>query len=326
VLSNDFWYGFSIGVFLVFGVFLTYRKTRVRKERSHPAKHKGLTARRPSRTDRGIDPIGACYTLRMRLLALFGFLLAWPSAAEFADVRGVKMYYEAHGEGRPVVLLHGGMTTIQFSFAAQIPALAHNHRVIAVEQMGHGHTADVAGRELSYEGMTEDTAAFLVQQGIRNADIIGHSDGGQIALRLAFTHPDLVRRVIVSGVGLGLLNAEQQKAMLALSADVLPKAFRDEYDRVSPDGPEHWPVFFDKVRTMWSKPGWGISKQELATVKAPVLLLFGDRDFTSLEEAATIFHSIPGAQLCILPGTGHGTFRAHPEWVNPIVLDFLDRN
>ena len=262
----------------------------------------------------------------MRLVALFGFLLAWPASGEYAEVHGLRMYYEVHGEGRPVVLLHGGMTTIQFSFAAQIPALAHNHRVIAVEQMGHGHTADVGGRVLSYEGMAEDTFAFLVQQGIRNADLVGFSDGGQIALRLAFTHPELVRRVIVSGVGLGPLSAEQQRAMQTLSADRLPKAFRDEYARVSPDGPQHWLVFFEKVRAMWSKPGWGISKPELATIKAPVLLFFGDRDFTSLEEAATIFRSIPGAQLCIVPGVGHGTFRDRPEWLNPVILDFLDRN
>lgn len=262
----------------------------------------------------------------MRLVALFGFLLAWPASGEYAEVHGLKMYYEVHGEGRPVVLLHGGMTTIQFSFAAQIPALAHNHRVIAVEQMGHGHTADVGGRVLSYEGMAEDTFAFLVQQGIRNADLVGFSDGGQIALRLAFTHPELVRRVIVSGVGLGPLSAEQQRAMQTLSADRLPKAFRDEYARVSPDGPQHWLVFFEKVRAMWSKPDWGISKRELATIKAPVLLFFGDRDFTSLEEAATIFRSIPGAQLCIVPGVGHGTFRDRPEWLNPVILDFLDRN
>jgi len=91
------------------------------------------------------------------------------------------MYYEVHGEARPVVLLHGGMTTIQFSFAAQIPALAHNHRVIAVEQMGHGHTADGAGRELSYEALTEDTFAFLVQQGIRNADLVGFRSQPELA-------------------------------------------------------------------------------------------------------------------------------------------------
>jgi len=261
----------------------------------------------------------------MRLLALVGFLLAWPAAADYADIHGMRMYYEVHGEGRPVVLLHGGMTTIQFSFAAQIPVLARNHRVIAVEQMGHGHTGDVSGRVMSYEGMAEDTAAFLIQQGIRNADLIGFSDGGQIALRLAFRHPELVRRVIASGVGLGPVTLEGQKAMQDLSIDRLPKVFREEYDRVSPDGPEHWPVLFEKVRTMWSRP-WGISLEELATIKAPTLLVFGDHDFTGLEEVAQIFHSIPGAQVCVLPGTGHGTFLQRPEWLNPILLDFLDRD
>jgi pimeloyl-ACP methyl ester carboxylesterase len=96
--------------------------------------------------------------------------------------------------------------------------------------MGHGHKSDAAGRDMSYEGMTEDTFAFLAQQGVREADLVGFSDGGQIALRLAFTHPELVRRAIVSGGGLGTLNAEQQKAMRTLSADSLPKTFRDEYE------------------------------------------------------------------------------------------------
>lgn len=262
----------------------------------------------------------------MRLVVLFALLLAWPAAAEYAEVHGLRMYYVVQGEGRPVVLLHGGLGTIQSSFAAQLPVLARNHRVIAVEQMGHGHTADVPGRQLSYEGMAEDTAAFLAQLGIRDADVIGFSDGGQIALRLAFMHPELVRRVIVSGVGLGELTEEQQKRFANISSNGFPKELRDEYARVSPDGAEHWAVIFDKVRTMWSRPGWGLTKPELRTIKARTLLVFGDRDFTDLAEAGTIQHSIPGAQLCVLPGTGHGTFRERPEWLNPILLDFIDRN
>ncbi len=273
----------------------------------------------------GAAPRLPWYTPPMRLLPLLSLVLAWPAAGEYAEVHGLKMYYEVHGDGPPVVLLHGGMTTISFSFPAQIPALARNHRVIAIEQMGHGHTADVAGRELSYAGMAEDTFTFLTQQGIQKVDLIGISDGGQIALRLAFKHPEMVRRVIVSGVGFGPVTAKDQEAMLALSADRLPKVFRKDYERMSPDGPEHWLAIFEKVKTMWSKPGWGISKPELATIHAPVLLFFGDHDFTSVEEAAEIFHSIPGAQLCIVPGAGHGAVRERAEWVNPVILDFLDR-
>jgi pimeloyl-ACP methyl ester carboxylesterase len=261
----------------------------------------------------------------MRTAIQIGLLLSLPALGEYAEVHGVKMYYEVHGEGRPVVLLHGGTATIQTSFAEQIPVLARNHRVIAIEQMGHGHTGDVAGRELSYEGMTEDTAALLGQLGIRNADVVGWSDGGQLALRLAFTHPELVRRVVASGVGLGATPQEQQ-AMRALSPDRWSAPVREEYARVSPDGAQHWPVFFDKVKTMWAKPNWGISEQELGKIKATVMIVGGDRDFTRAEETVRIFRMIPGARLAILPGTDHFTFQKRPGWMNPILLDFLDGN
>jgi pimeloyl-ACP methyl ester carboxylesterase len=261
----------------------------------------------------------------MRALILLGLLLSLPAFADYAEVHGIKMYYEVHGEGRPVVLLHGGTSTIQASFAEQIPVLARNHRVIAIEQMGHGHTGDVAGRELSYEGMAEDTAALLVQLGIQNADLIGWSDGGQLALRLAFTHPELVRRVVASGVGL-VVTPQMQQAMRALSPDRWSAQVRDEYARVSPDGAQHWPVFFDKVRTMWAKPSWGISEEELGKIKAPVLIVGGDRDFTRVEETTRIYRAIPGARLAILPGTDHFTFQKRAGWLNPMILDFLDGN
>jgi pimeloyl-ACP methyl ester carboxylesterase len=262
----------------------------------------------------------------MRASISLGLLLSLSAFGKYAEVHGIKMYYEVHGEGRPVVLLHGGTSTIQASFAGQIPVLARNHRAIAIEQMGHGHTGDIAGRELSYEGMTEDTAALLVQLGIQNADVIGWSDGGQLALRLAFTHPELVRRVVASGVGLGAATPQMQQAMRALSAERWPAQVREEYARVSPDGPQHWPVFFDKIRTMWAKPSWGFSEQDLGKIKAAVLIVAGDRDFTRVEETTRIFRMIPGARLAILPGTDHFTFQKRPGWLNPIILDFLGGN
>jgi pimeloyl-ACP methyl ester carboxylesterase len=130
-----------------------------------------------------------------------GLLPSVSAFGEYAEIHGINMYYEVHGDGRPVVLLHGGTGTIQSSFAEQIPVLAQHHRVIALEQMGHGHTGDVGGRELSYEGMTKDTAALLAKLRINNADVIRWSDGGQLALRLAF-HNTLVRRVVASGIGM----------------------------------------------------------------------------------------------------------------------------
>ena len=262
----------------------------------------------------------------MRALAVIGLLL--PSAhAEYAQIHGLKMYYEIHGQGRPVVLLHGGMNTIETSFAKQIPALAQNHRVIAIEQMAHGHTADLPGRPLTYEAMAEDTAALLVQLGVRHADLIGWSDGGQIALRLAFTHPELIRRVIASGVGFGANPAvplSPLKDFGKRAAGWFPEGYA-AYQRVSPDGPEHWGIVAVKGRSMWSAPTWGFRATDLAKIKLPVLIVAGDHDLVSLEETARMARAIPKAQLLILPGTGHTTFQDRAPWLNPILLDFIDR-
>jgi pimeloyl-ACP methyl ester carboxylesterase len=245
--------------------------------------------------------------------------------AETADIHGLKMYYEIHGQGRPLILLHGGLNTIQTSFAKQLPVFAQNHRVIAIEQMGHGHTADVPSREFSYEGMADDTAALLVHLGIRGADVVGWSDGGQIALRLAVTHPELLRRVVVSGVGLGASPASRKQLATADIANWFPEA-RAEYARVSPDGAAHWAVCAEKGRAMWSKPSWGFSEEDLTKISLPVLVINGDHGDTSLEELARVVHAIPKSRLCVLPGTGHATFQTRAEWLNPMILDFLDGN
>ena len=263
----------------------------------------------------------------MRASALFSFLLLQPAFGEYAQIHGLKMYYEVRGQGRPVVLLHGGMNTIETSFAKQIPLLARNHRVIAIEQMAHGHTADVPGRPLTYEAMAEDTAALLVQLGVRHADLIGWSDGGQIALRLAFTHPELIRRVIASGVGFGANPAVPLAPVPdfgKLAAGWFPEGYA-AYQRVSPDGPEHWQVVAVKGRAMWSAPTWGFRANDLAKIKLPVLIVAGDHDIVSLEVSTRLVQAIPKAQLLILPGTGHTTFQDRPAWLNPILLDFLDR-
>ncbi|MBI2687558.1 MAG: alpha/beta hydrolase [Acidobacteria bacterium] len=264
----------------------------------------------------------------MRGSALLGLLLLPSAFAEYATVNGVRMYYEVHGQGRPVVLLHGGMNSIQTSFARQIPAFSGTHRVIAIDQMAHGRTADVSGRALSYEQMAEDTAALLVHLGIRDADLVGWSDGGQIALRLAFTHPELIRRVVASGVGFGA-SPSMRRSMAddkwwdRFSNNGFPEG-RAEYNRVSPDGPEHWRVYAEKARSMWGAPTWGFAEADLVKIKLPVLIISGDGE--KVEEMARIFRAIPKAKLFVLPGTGHSTFQDRPDWLNRVVLDYLDRD
>jgi pimeloyl-ACP methyl ester carboxylesterase len=263
----------------------------------------------------------------MRSFALLGFLLLPSAFAEYATVNGVRIYYEVHGTGRPVILLHGGMNSIQTSFARQIPAFSRTHRVIGIDQMAHGRTADVPGRALSYEQMAEDTAALLTRLGVRNADLVGWSDGGQIAIRLAFTHPELIRRVVASGVGFGpspgfQRNIADDKWWEKFSNDGSPEG-RAEYNRVSPDGPEHWKVYMEKIRPTWGAPGWGFTESDLAKIAVPVLIVSGDRE--RVEEGVRVFRAIPHASLFVLPGTGHTTFQDRPELLNSVVLDFLDR-
>ena len=253
-------------------------------------------------------------------------LLACAAAAhgEFATVRdGVKLYYEIHGQGPPVVLLHGGTATIQYSFSQQIDLLARSHTVIGIEQMGHGHSPDIAGRDFSYEEMTEDTAALLNQLQIKSADVIGWSDGGQIALRLAAFHPELVRRVVASGVGFGTSPASRQAVENTPDAR-WPREFRDGYRSTSPDGDGHWPIVWRKACLMWARPSWGFTEADLHRIKARALIIAGDRDIVSASVTRRVAKAIPGAQVRILPDSDHWTFQRRAGLMNPLLVEFLD--
>jgi pimeloyl-ACP methyl ester carboxylesterase len=250
--------------------------------------------------------------------------MAGTSHAEMATVRGnIKLFFEIKGDGPPVVLLHGGTATIQLSFSKQIDLLARSHKVIMIEQMGHGHSPDVDGRPFSYEEMTEDTAALLGVLKIKDADIVGWSDGGQIALRLAAFHPDLVRRVVASGVGFGTSPAARQAAEEMTDAR-WPREFRDGYVSTSPDGMAHWPVVWRKATKMWAGPTWGFTEADLHRIKARVLIVGGDHDVVSVETTKKVAHAIPGATVRILPNTDHFTFQKRDDLMNPMLLEFLD--
>src|ERR671935_3223680 len=115
---------------------------------------------------------------------------------QYASVNGLTMYYEVHGAGRPLVLLHGALSAIGTSFGKVLPSLAKTRQVIAVEQQAHGHTADI-DRPLTYEQMADDTAALLRHLEIGSADVYGYSLGGGVALQLAIRHPELVRKLVL---------------------------------------------------------------------------------------------------------------------------------
>jgi len=197
---------------------------------------------------------------------------------------GVSIYYEEHGAGEPLLLLHGGGATIETSFAAQIPEMAQRYRVIAPERRGQGHTADVDG-PITYDLMTRDTAAFMEALGLESAHIAGWSDGGIVGLLLATTRPDLVRKLVAIGANFdasGLTDAFIGWMRDRMSADTFPARDREAYARASPDGPEHFAVVLDKVKRMWlSEPA--IPIEDLRTIAAPTLVLVGDGDMIEME-------------------------------------------
>jgi pimeloyl-ACP methyl ester carboxylesterase len=243
--------------------------------------------------------------------------------ADYASVGGLKMYYEVHGAGPPLLLLHGGTTTIAYSWQKQIARWSRKHRVIAVEQMGHGHTADVPERAFSYEQMAEDTAALLAKLKVAPVDIVGWNDGGNIGIELAIRHPELVRKLVVSGPSCrGGRDAEFNAWLETGKPEEWPADMRDAYLAVSPDGAAHWPLLLARVKKLWMGfEGW--EDQELLKIRAPVLVMVGDADWVRTEYAVELHRAIADSRLYVVPGTEHPTFRQRPEWVNPVVEAFL---
>jgi pimeloyl-ACP methyl ester carboxylesterase len=248
-----------------------------------------------------------------------------PPGGHYANIRGLHMYYEEHGHGPVLVLLHGGGETIESSFAPEIAPLARHHRVIAPEQMGQGHTPDL-NRPLSYSDMTEDTAALLRHLRVTQCDIVGWSDGGILGLMLAQRYPTLVHRLVASGANYD--PSGLTAATITWLHTVKPKNWgrgRFFYEKVSPDGPGHWPVMVDKLKTLWLKfpVARELSPQTMAAIRCPVLVMAGDHDVIRTDHTIAIARSIRHSSLCILPDTPHEVFTERPEWVTRIIMDFL---
>jgi pimeloyl-ACP methyl ester carboxylesterase len=224
-------------------------------------------------------------------------------------IHGHPMYYAVRGNGPTLVFLHGGGDSGEHSFARQLNVFSERHHIVAPDQVGQGRTPETPG-PLSYTSMMEDTAALLARLKLRQVDVVGFSDGGILALMLAVRHPELVRRLVISGVNIAPegLNPEDLEDLRATQTSN-PKTI-DE-----------------KLAHLWStSPTLSeLSVPLLAQITQPVLLISGDRDAITLEHTLTIFHALPDAELCVLPGTDHGTFETRSEWLNPIISDFLDR-
>ncbi len=213
------------------------------------------------------------------------------------------MYYEVHGEGPPLLLLHGGSGSIPEKW---IPLFTPQFRVIAPEQMGHGRTADLVDRPFHYHDMAEDTIQLMGQLGIENAVVVGYSDGGIIGLDMSIHHPERVTKLAVTGTNARFEGYTAENQEFARSFDPLSEPISEKYAELSPDGAEHWPVVLGRLKTMWAaEPSF--TNEELQSISAPTLLVIGDRDIVTPEHAVQMFRTIPGAQLCVVPNAGHGT-------------------
>ena len=236
----------------------------------------------------------------------------------YADVNGLHLHYQEHGEGPPLVLLHGGLMTIELNFGIALPALAERHRVIAVELQGHGRTADVA-RPPTLADFAADVVALLDQLGIDQADVFGFSVGGLTGYELVISHPDRVRRaVLASADHRNDRPGEADPARLPTPDDF--QAMRDAYLATAPE-----PDAFDTVaeRTsglVQSFTGW--TDDQVRGVHLPVLILVGDTDFISVENAAEAVRLLPQGQLAVLPGTTHMEM-TRSVLVAPVIETFL---
>lgn len=223
----------------------------------------------------------------------------------YADVNGIKMYYEIHGAGFPLVLIHGGGSTIQTSFGTILPSLAKTHKVIAVELQAHGHTSDRDAPE-TFAQDADDVAELLTQLNIESADIFGFSNGGQNGLELALRHPEKVHKLIIASA---FYNREGTPAGFwsgfdRASLNNMPQIYKDEYLKIK-DEAGLLNMFNKDVQRMSTFKGW--DKESLMLMQMPVLVVIGDQDLTLPEHAVEMCRLFPKGRLAIIPGN-HGSF------------------
>lgn len=238
-------------------------------------------------------------------------------------VNGIEMYYEIFGEGEPLLLIHGGAATIE-SWFGQIPVFSKKFKVIAPDSRGHGRTNDAPG-PIDFKLMASDIEGLLDHLGIKSVMIVGWSDGGVTGLELAMRRPDLVKKLVTLGAHSRPegMTAEFKAEVEGSSPDHFPPILVDGYKALSPDGPEHWPVVFEKLKTMWlTLPNYQDS--ELRGIQCPVLLMVGESDIVQEEESKRLASLISKSQLKVLKGATHYSPVEIPEVVNDTILGFLE--
>jgi pimeloyl-ACP methyl ester carboxylesterase len=242
--------------------------------------------------------------------------------ADYVELLGVRTWYDEHGDGEAVVLLHpGGAGVDARAWGPNLEALSAEFRVFTPERRGHGRTSDVAG-PITFDLMAEDTVAFLETVVGEPAHLVGCSDGAIVALLVALRRPDLVRQVaFIAGVfhydgwAPGVLDATTDP----------PEFLERSYAEISPDGPDHYPVIVKKLARMHATEPT-LTPFELNQMEARTLVMIGDDDEVTLEHAITLYRNLRNGELAVIPGTSHGLLVEKPAVCNSLIADFLTRD
>lgn len=271
-------------------------------------------------------------------IALFATaMIDQPSSPKtgYASVNGLRMYYEIHGveNGKPpLVLIHGGGSTIMTTFGRVLPLFAKHRQVIAVELQGHGHTADI-DRPETFEQDADDVAALVNELNIAQADFFGFSNGGSTALQIAIRHPKIVRKLVVASAIYKRDGVPPQfwDWMKNASLENMPAKLKEAYLKVAPN-PKDLVKMHDKdARRMVEFKDW--RSEDIQSITSPTLIINGDADVVRPEHAMAMFRLLPNAKLAILPG-GHGEYIGEilaakvgsklPEMTVALIEEFLD--
>lgn len=228
------------------------------------------------------------------------------STSGYADVNGLKMYYEIHGQGFPLVLIHGGGSTLQTTFGRILPSLAKTHKVIAVEMQAHGHTADI-DRPLSFVQDADDIAALLKHLHIEKADIFGFSNGASTTLQFAIRHPEMTNKIVVASTFYKKAGAPDWfwDMMKTPTFEGMPQPYKDAFLAINPDTNALHRMYERDVARMQSFPD--ITDEQMKSIKAPALIIIGDKDVVKPEHAIEMQQLIANSRLAIIPA-GHGDY------------------
>ncbi|AWH83901.1 alpha/beta hydrolase [Flavobacterium album] len=259
-------------------------------------------------------------------------IMAQENKGHYADINGFKLYYEIHGSGSPLVLLHGGGSTIESNYGRVLPQLAQTHKVIAIELQAHGHTPD-RDKPLSFEQDAEDVAALLKKLSIAKADIMGFSNGGTTAIQIGIRHPEIVNKLILAsaiysreGMFPGFFDY-----MKNAKFEDMPQPLKDAYLKANPGNTKGLLTMFNRdVERMNNFKN--ISEVDVKSITAPTLIINGDKDVVQNAHALKLSQLLPNARLMIVP-SGHGDYIGEicmpdkeskmPEAVVAMIEDFL---